>query len=142
MISRPNPTTLVARLKKARNAFGLNLREMAAELRITPEWLSKILNGHERPSYNIGLRLDDFLRRGGVNWSDVERDKASRSLGKFGQSATAKALRTEIRLNYCRLLGGAGNDTEQLRRIAKQFQTMLSKPGQSTGAKKKRRSGK
>lgn len=44
---------------------------MAAELRITPEWIGKILKGRVEGSHDIGLRLDELLRRRALEHSSI-----------------------------------------------------------------------
>jgi transcriptional regulator with XRE-family HTH domain len=43
--------------------LGLQNQEMARELRITPEWYSKVVNGKVVGSLDLLLRLDDLVRR-------------------------------------------------------------------------------
>lgn len=53
------------RLEEAQRALGLNNRRLAAELRVSEFWLSKVLNGRKPASGDLMLRLDDLLRRRG-----------------------------------------------------------------------------
>src|SRR5262249_4291252 len=91
--------------------FDLQLADLAGELRITPEWLSKILNGHHPISYNVGLRFEDFLRRRGADPELFAREVAP-------NPAPATALRAKIDREYRRLLKEAGDDPAKLDRIA------------------------
>lgn len=115
MISRPAPD-LPEQLARARRKFRLSLAEFAAELHIRPEWLSKIVNGHVQPSYNIGLRFEAFLRRSGI-------DPAAFSSGEAGGTVKAEPEDQATRLSsdifaLCRLLvDSAGNDVVRLELI-------------------------
>ena len=111
MISRSN-AKLSDQIILARKHFRLSLTAMAAELRIRPEWLSRIINGHERPSYNIGLRFQDFLRRHGQNPSRFHLD--SKGAFSFSEGGEAAPLRSAI-LNHCHeLVNACGEDTARL----------------------------
>ena len=127
MILRPDQKALLARLKETRHAFRLQLAELADELHITPEWLSKIFNGHHPASYNIGLRLDDFLRRQGLNPTKIETSKGRVALRKiYARKSSAEVRRTEIRQAYARLLSRARNDPKRLTWIARKLQAHLA----------------
>lgn len=51
--------------------LGLKGYQMAEELRITPEWYSKLIRGKEPLSEDIQLRLDDFQRRKKLELSTI-----------------------------------------------------------------------
>lgn len=59
-------STLRERLAFAQKEFGLTAAQLAKELRITPEWLSKIANDRAVGSPDIGLRLEAFIRAKGI----------------------------------------------------------------------------
>lgn len=124
MIHRPEPKALVERIKKAQKAYGLNSAEMAGELKITAEWLSKILNGHARPSYNIALRFEAFARRQSGTQSQVDGGSIQ-ARAKKPKSQNA-ALRANIRVQYCRLRGLAGNHPERLALLSQKFDSLLA----------------
>lgn len=115
MISRPSPD-LPQHLARARKRFRLSLAEFAAELHIRPEWLSKIVNGHVQPSYNIGLRLESFLRRNGLDTAAIAKVESE---GEAARSAAVEAERlcSDI-LALCRALAdSAKNDVTRLELI-------------------------
>jgi len=72
------------RLQDALKALDIPKQEMASELRITPEWLSKILNGHHQGSEDIGLRLEDLLRRRGIESTSIKRDSGNTRIPTAG----------------------------------------------------------
>lgn len=113
MISRPE-NDLVARINKARAAFHLTLAQMADELRITPEWLSKLANGHFPPSYNIGLRFDSFLTKRGVDPATFGRESASQA-DVPAISNQARLIRSTIEGHVGKLLWEAGEDLDRLK---------------------------
>lgn len=58
--------------------LGLQNQEMARELRISPEWYSKVVNGKRPASIDLVLRLDDLVRRRGIEQrlSQFKRERA------------------------------------------------------------------
>jgi transcriptional regulator with XRE-family HTH domain len=115
MILRPNPKQLVRRIKEAQKVFGLNQDEMAAELRITPEWLSNIMHGHHKPSYNILLRFHDFLRRNEFPANASLDAEVSTIFARQPTRRTSHvALHTQIRLSFSRLIVAARNKPARL----------------------------
>jgi len=63
--------SLKIRILAAAAALALNQQQMAALLKITPEWLSKIARGHVAGSEDIGLRLDAALRSQGIEPTSI-----------------------------------------------------------------------
>ena len=138
MILRPSPD-LPEQLARARKRFRLSLAEFAAELHIRPEWLSKIVNGHVQPSYNIGLRLESFLRRNGV-------DPASFSYTREGVSANvalagdATQLQVEILALCTALIETAKGDVARLKLIYGKLRELSThSPKQNPAAEKPQR---
>ena len=104
MVSKAR-VSLRREMVQTRVESSLSLVAFAGELRIRPEWLSKILNGHVKPSYNVGLRYDEFRRRHGFALDrPVQKDVRSR----------ATVLREAI-LQQCKdLIDDAEMDLEKL----------------------------
>jgi hypothetical protein len=65
------------RLKRAQELLGLPAYRLADELKITPEWLSKIYRNKATVSDDIGLRLDALLRNRGIDPSSIEQSSIS-----------------------------------------------------------------
>ena len=63
--------SLQERIVVIQEKLALNNQEMAEELRITPEWIGKILNGRVRCSDDIGLRLDELCRSRGIEPNSI-----------------------------------------------------------------------
>ena len=104
------------RIRAAQAELKLNAQQMAAQLRITPEWLSKIMNGRVQGSDDIGLRLDDLRRRAGIESGSIGHTVLSSSAvcetpGVYG---TADTLRREIMRFQMDALAGAGDDLGRL----------------------------
>jgi transcriptional regulator with XRE-family HTH domain len=126
MIARPDPD-LLARIQWARTCFHLSLAEMAEELRITPEWLSKLANGHHPPSYNIGLRFEAFLRERKVDAKSFGRPtSAPTASAEPNDSVTAAMIKGIIDLRYRRLLSTAGDDHARLCWIAERLAALMT----------------
>jgi transcriptional regulator with XRE-family HTH domain len=122
MIRRPDPD-LIIRLATARKIFDLKLAELAEELHVTPEWLSKLMNRHQPPSYNIGLRFEAFLRARGAEPETFGRKNVG--LAPKSQEGEPFALRTTIAVNHKKLLHAAGADCKRLRWLAQQFRRLV-----------------
>ena len=61
-MSRPTPS-LSDRLVEARETLRISQAELARRLRVTPEWMSRVINGHHPGSVDLELRLADLLVR-------------------------------------------------------------------------------
>ena len=117
------------RLIAAQQKLGLNNQTMAAALRITPEWLSKILNDKAAGSDDIGLRLDDLLRHHGVEPSLIPPGKTvEEPPASYGQPSRNAQLVAELRERFQRLLTAAGDDAERLYWISAQLREHLAIP--------------
>lgn len=73
-------------IELVRRRLQLNSQEMAAELRITPEWYSKIVNQKARVSDDLLLRLGDLARRRSIEITSTKPDP-----GPTGQSSVKAA---------------------------------------------------
>lgn len=113
-------------LKKAQAALGLKNYEMAAELRITPEWYGKITGGKAEPSDDLRLRLDELLRRRKIELSSVVEGKAGQLSSGTRQSVQ---LRKDIAKHVEDLMAAAGNDPQRLGWIAEQLIRHVDVPG-------------
>lgn len=115
-----SPLPLRERLKRAQKHLGLNATQLADELDITPEWLSKIVNGRVAGSGDIGLRLDAFLRNRGLEPrsilelepASIEGDAVAEDRGHY--SVPADQLRQSIRAEAEKAILSAGNDIGRL----------------------------
>jgi transcriptional regulator with XRE-family HTH domain len=58
--------------------------QLAKELRITPEWLSKISNRRAEGSADIALRLDAFLRRTGIEPDSILLSESNSTIAEEG----------------------------------------------------------
>lgn len=129
MVLRPDSRELVRRIRNAKNTLRLSQSEMAAELRIRSEWLSKIMNGHQPPSYNIGLRFEDFLRRHRLA---VDASGVTEMLPTFpdrpNHRVSSAKLRAEVFLRFSRLIAAAQNKPQRLAWIAEQLRTTVAIP--------------
>jgi transcriptional regulator with XRE-family HTH domain len=113
-------------LKKAQAKLGLKNYEMAAELRITPEWYGKITGGKAEPSDDLRLRLDELLRRRKIELSSIsEGDDGPASSG----TRQSVQLRQRIQQHVDDLLAAAGNDQQRLGWIAEQLLAHVDVPG-------------
>jgi hypothetical protein len=103
---------------------------MAVELRITPEWFSKIINGKVAPSEDIGLRLDDFIRRRRLEPGSIPQIEASSSLHEGPQApyGTISQIKQELRDRFETLLIGAHEDRDRLGWIGEQLRAHLTPP--------------
>lgn len=125
-VQRPS-ADLLARICHARRTFNLSIQQMAVELRIRPEWLSRIVNRHQPVSYNIGLRFDDFLRRQGVDPERFARGTAEIS-ATAARLGPALELRKTIEANVRALVDSAGSDLVRLEQIAQWSAAFLKPP--------------
>lgn len=119
--------TLRERIERVQKLLKLTAGQMAAELRITPEWLSKITNGRVQGSDDIGLRLDEFLRRKGIELSskaDAEPGSILRTPHHGGAGKAAQEIRDELET----LLRQADSDPDRLGWIREQFRAHLAPP--------------
>ncbi len=122
--------TLRDRIERAQKAFSLSAIEMAAGLRITPEWLSKIMNGHVEGSDNIGLRLDEFVRQRGVEPSSLAKVEGTsthvaETPAGYGPAAT---LRAEIQRFIALSIQAAGDDVGKLGWLREQLRSHFAPP--------------
>jgi len=69
---RPNKLNQTDRLIAVQTELRLSNREMAAELRVSEHWYSKLVNRHRTPSEDLVLRLDEMLRRRNLSGSKFE----------------------------------------------------------------------
>lgn len=94
---------------------------MAAALKITPEWLSKIINGHVTGSDDIGLRLDVLLRERGLvaalTFSEVS--STSRPPGVADES-----IEQTLRRDFEILVAAAAGDRDRLGWVRVQLDQM------------------
>lgn len=65
MSSKIEPT-LSEKIERTIKAFGVTARVLADELRTSEEWISRIRRGKEPGSDDLRLRLDEYLRRKGL----------------------------------------------------------------------------
>jgi transcriptional regulator with XRE-family HTH domain len=125
------------RIALAQQKLGLNNQELAAELRITPEWIGKILNGKAAGSDDIGLRLEELLRRRGLEVSSIPHSPSYQKLSvqetsappddpRFSGSETPSPMR--IQPGFA---APAREPSEQdcLYYLRKYLQLMRTKPG-------------
>lgn len=72
----PNP------LETARLRLGVNKKDMAALLRITPEWYSRVINGPGLVSEDLLLRLGQVLRDRGLEEGSSVREESGAAYGR------------------------------------------------------------
>jgi hypothetical protein len=84
------------RIAEAQKKLSLNNKAMAAELRISHEWLGKILNGHVEGSGDIGLRLDELFRRRQMEVSSCVAGARAESGGHVTIHATKGGMPVSI----------------------------------------------
>jgi hypothetical protein len=103
---------------------------MAKELRITPEWMSKILNGRVTGSPDIGLRLDDFIRRRGVEPTSIETHEVSSGVivEEAEPGDASGELLTKARRHFEELLLAAKGEHQRLGWIVEQMTEHLAIP--------------
>jgi transcriptional regulator with XRE-family HTH domain len=115
------------RLANAQKAGGLTSAQLAAALRITPEWLSKILNGHVSGSEDIGLRLDDYLRRRGVappSTLEHEGTSTAAPAETHDDPPFTSAIAEALRADFTAILEAAGNNRDRLGWVRVQLDQM------------------
>lgn len=86
---------LVERLIAVQSLLGLKGYEIAEELRITPEWYSKVKGRREDPSDVLELRLGELLRRRGLDADSFFEDATS---GAVNEDAPKIGERTQRKL--------------------------------------------
>lgn len=103
---------------------------MAAELRITPEWYGKILSAKEAGSGDIGLRLDELLRRKKIEPSSIyeQTDSAIGALHEPPSIYAAGDTTGKIRQHIEQLITLAAGDPHRLGWLLEQMKSHLAPP--------------
>lgn len=130
--------TLRDRLLAAREALGFTAAQLAKELRITPEWVSKIMRGHVVGSDDIHLRLDVLLRSKGIEPSSISAPSTSTPLGAAinplaGGGHAADVLRGEIRKEIEVTISAAGSDVSRLGWLLEELRSLRPSHWESAG---------
>lgn len=130
VVSSTFPTTLSDRLKDAQTRLGLTAAQLARDLKITPEWLSKIINKRVAGSEDIGLRLDALYRSRGIEPASTSIVEVNPSYGAAAPSPSGSVavIRRAAREHFEALLASAGNDVTRMGWIHEQLAQHLQIP--------------
>lgn len=118
------------RLQAAQKHLRLTGTQLAAGLRITPEWLSRIYTGKAEGSSDLELRLDAFLTQKGIDPRSILEIEPT-SIAEDSPQApygTAQTLRAEAYELMDEVLEAAGDDLTRIGWVIVQLKTHLAIP--------------
>ena len=117
MSERPLPE----KIELVLNALELTAQKLADELRITPEWLSKIRRGKTTGSDDIDLRLAELLRRRGIEPTSFFTPASL-------QAAEAPQKKDETRRYVAPIIAGPQAAGHGASRLQSAFQSSAAEP--------------
>ncbi|HUY45490.1 MAG TPA: helix-turn-helix transcriptional regulator [Streptosporangiaceae bacterium] len=125
MTGRPSETTLGQQIRDARVAVGLSLRALARQLEVAPSYMNDIENDRRVPSEAVLRRIASEL--------GLDADLLLAAAGRVGEGA-----REYIRANptagvLFRRVSDAGLDEQDLKKLLKQAEKMISKRDENAG---------
>lgn len=122
--------TLRDRIIRSMELLRLKGYQMADELRMSPEWFSRIVNGKVEPQPDVALRLDELLRRRGFDPKTLVAGTTSAATDGPARptSNAAAAIERDLRRELEQAIKAADGRAERLGWLLEQARACLVPP--------------
>jgi transcriptional regulator with XRE-family HTH domain len=125
MPNTPSRLTLGQRIRDARVAAGLSLRELARRIERAPSYLNDIEHDRRVPSEAVVMQLASEL--------DLDSDLLLAAAGRVGEGAERYMKSNPTAGVLFRRVSGAGLGEQDLKRLLEQAEKIIDKRDQGTG---------